>query len=85
MRGERLLLKVGRQTRRGGERGELRFQVLQRLLGLGDQRFLARRVATELSDARLKLPVAVGRAACLTLQVVLLDLEAASTAPLAAS
>src|SRR5262249_6902930 len=40
--GERLLLKVGRQTRRGGERGELRFQVLQRLLGLGDQRFLAR-------------------------------------------
>ena len=76
VRGERLLLEVGRQARRVGERGDLGLEALQRLLGLGDQRLLARHVALELLDARLELALPVGGALRLALQVVLLDLEA---------
>ena len=49
VRGERLLLEVGRQARRVGERGYFGLEALQRLLGLGDQRLLARHVATSCS------------------------------------
>jgi hypothetical protein len=76
VRGERLLLEVGGQAGCVGERDDLGLEALQRLLGLADQRLLARHVAVELLDAGLELPLPVGRALRLALQVVLLDLEA---------
>ena len=51
-------------------------EALERLLGLGDQRLLARHVAGELLDAGLELALPVGRALRLALEVLLLDPEA---------
>ena len=74
--GKRLLLEVAGKLGRVGERHRLRLEARDRLLGLGDQRLLARHVAAELLDAGLELLLPVGGALRLALQVLLLDLEA---------
>ena len=74
--GERLLLEVGGEAGGVGERRGLGVEALDRLLGLGDQRLLARHVAGELLDAGLELALPIGRALRLALEVLLLDPEA---------
>ena len=74
--GQRLLLEIGGEAGGVGERLGLGIEPRQRLLGLGDQRFLARQVAPELGDAAFELALAGRRALRLALQVVLLQLEA---------
>ena len=74
--GERLLLEIGGQPRRVGKRSLFGLEPVEALLGLADQRPFAGKIAVELIDAGVQLPIALGGALHLALEVVLLDFEA---------